>query len=135
MTGSDSLAKVSPQTLCIASQAVGLVDEAAERVLQGQGICVGENMPFSWTSLRARGQGVGKVNNKGAARPSRNQSQNSLNAETRRDAEKRREREPSAKLCESLRLCVKPSQPASKSGWAVRRRRNGENPIEEIRRI
>src|ERR1035437_6357966 len=51
-----------------------------------------------------------------AARPSRNQSQTSLNAETQRNAEKRRDKEISAALCESLRLCVKSSPPASKSG-------------------
>src|ERR1035437_953906 len=36
-----------------------------------------------------------------------------LNAETQRNAEKRRGRELSASLCESLRLCVKSSQAAS----------------------
>ena len=45
------------------------------------------------------------------AQPSRNQGQTSLNAETQRNAEKRREKELSANLCESLRLCVKSSQP------------------------
>ena len=44
---------------------------------------------------------------KGVARPSRNQD---LNAETQRNAEKRREEELSAILCGSLRLCVKSSQ-------------------------
>ena len=41
---------------------------------------------------------------KGPARPGRSQDQIGLNAETQRNAEKRREKELSAILCESLRL-------------------------------
>ena len=44
--------------------------------------------------------------------------QTGLNAETKRIAEKRREEELPATLCESLRLGVKSSQPASKSGYS-----------------
>ena len=51
-------------------------------------------------------------------RQSRSRSQTGLNAETQRNAEKRREQEPSATLCESLRLCVRSSQPASKSRYS-----------------
>src|ERR1035438_1779349 len=38
------------------------------------------------------------------------QGQTGLNAETQSNAEKRREQQLSANLCESLRLCVKSSQ-------------------------
>ena len=50
------------------------------------------------------------------ARPSRSQSQPSPNAETQRNAKKRRVIELSAALCESLRLCVKSSPSPRKSG-------------------
>src|ERR1035441_4625269 len=68
-------------------------------------------------------------------RPSRNQSQTSINAETQRNvhppqycyggrAEKRKVIKTSAALCESLRLCVKSSPPAGKSGYSgVEKRR------------
>ena len=45
------------------------------------------------------------------AAPTGNRSQTSLNAETQSFAENRREKEPSATLCETLRFCVKASQP------------------------
>jgi hypothetical protein len=61
------------------------------------------------------------LNRRDTARQSRNENQDSLNAETQRDGENRREKEASAKLCESLRLCVESSQPhhVTRSGPAV----------------
>jgi len=41
-----------------------------------------------------------------------NHGEQGFNAEPQRNAEKRRENEASASLCDSLRLCVKSSQPA-----------------------
>ena len=61
---------------------------------------------------------VEQRSHEGTARPSRSQDQIGLNAEAQRNAEKRREEELSANLCESLRLCVKSSQPASKAGYS-----------------
>jgi len=55
---------------------------------------------------------------------SRNQSQTDLNAETQRTAEKRREKELSANLCESLRLCVESPQAASKFIYCSTRQRS-----------
>jgi hypothetical protein len=57
-----------------------------------------------------------------APRPSRSQDQTGLNAETQRNAEKRRENEVSAGLCDSLRLCVTSSQLASKLGYCSAKR-------------
>ena len=57
------------------------------------------------------------------------QNHGELNAETQRNAEKRREKDLSANLCESLRLCVKSSQPASKAGYSsAEMRREGVLP-------
>ena len=65
-----------------------------------------QSISIAWNLRSPRRFSRGLFKRKDAARPSRNQSQTSLNAETQRNAEKRREKELSANLCDSLRISV-----------------------------